>query len=163
MATTKKIPFQFYLRQDRSSNPKMTGKWYGRRFKPTMLSTRGLAEHMISHGLIAERSEVEDVLNALPTCIPELLKQGMNVKLTGLGTFRITLSSRGAESIDKFSVQKHLKGARMRFCPDSTDLDNMTKKKFRDQCTLTCVGFEVLDQQGNSTIKPIAAYVAPQP
>jgi serine/threonine protein kinase len=69
----------------------------------TVLGTRGLAEHMIGHGLIAERSEVEDVLNALQTCIPELLQQGMNVKLQGLGTFRATLSGRGAASAEDYS------------------------------------------------------------
>ena len=132
MAQTK-VPFQYYLRQDKSSNPRKSGKWYGKRFNPTVLGTRGLAEHMIGHGVIAERSEVEDVLNALKTCIPELLLQGVNVKLTGLGTFRITMSSRGAESKEKYSVQKHVRGVSMRFCPDSTDLDNMTKKKFKKQ------------------------------
>ena len=95
---TKKIPYQYYLRQDKSSNPRKSGKYYAKRFNPTVLGTRGLAEHMIGHGLIAERSEVEDVLNALQTCIPELLQQGMNVMLQGLGTFRATLSGRGAES-----------------------------------------------------------------
>ena len=159
----KKIPFQYYLKQDKSSNPKMTGKYYAKRFKPSVLGTRGLAEHMISHGLIAERSEVEDVLNALKTCIPELLLQGVNVKLTGLGTFRITMSSRGAESKEKYNVQKHVRGVSMRFCPDSTDLDNMTKKKFKKQCSLVCVGYEATDQQGNTSIRPIAAYEAPQP
>ena len=92
------LKFPYVLRQDRSSNPKRSGKYYAKRFNPTVLGTRGLAEHMIGHGLIAERSEVEDVLNALQTCIPELLQQGMNVKLQGLGTFRATLSGRGAES-----------------------------------------------------------------
>lgn len=156
------IPFQYFLKQDTSSNPKKSGKYYGRRFNPTVLGTRGLAEHMISHGVIAERSEVEDVLNALPTCIPELLKQGMNVKLTGLGSFRITLTSKGAASIEAYSVQKHVKGANMRFVPDSTSLDNKTRKAFRDQCSLECVGYEVVTTEGNKTIKtikPISAYV----
>ena len=88
----KKIPFQYFLKQDRSSNPKKSGKYYGKRFNSTVLGTRGLAEHMIGHGLIAERSEVEDVLNGLVTCIPELLTQGMNVKLEGLGSFRTTIT-----------------------------------------------------------------------
>ena len=157
MAQTK-VPFQYYLRQDKSSNPRKSGKWYGKRFNPTVLGTRGLAEHMIGHGVIAERSEAEDVLNALKTCIPELLKQGMNVKLTGLGTFRITLNSRGAESAEAYSVQKHVRGARMRFIPDSTDLDNKTKKAFKKQCSLVCVGYD-----DNGTIRPLSAYVAPQP
>ena len=82
----------------------------------------------------------------------------MNIKLTGLGTFRVTLKSRGAESIEAYSVQKHVRGARMRFIPDSTDLDNTTKKAFKKQCSLVCVGYD-----DNGTIRPISAYVAPQP
>ena len=155
---TKKIPFQYYLVQDKSSNPRKSGKWYGKRFMPTTLGTRGLAEHMIGHGVIAERSEIEDVLNGLVTCIPELLKQGVNVKLQGLGTFRATLKSRGAQSIEAYSVQKHVVGVRMRFIPDSTNLDNMTSKKFKSECSLGCVGYD-----DNGTLKPISAYVAPQP
>ncbi|MBO5548302.1 MAG: hypothetical protein J5954_01555 [Prevotella sp.] len=155
---TKKIPYQYYLRQDKSSNPRKSGKYYAKRFNPTVLGTRGLAEHMIGHGLIAERSEVEDVLNALQTCIPELLQQGMNVKLQGLGTFRATLSSRGAESADAYSVQKHVKGIHMRFIPDQTDLDKKTAKTFKSQCSLTCVGYD-----NDGTIRPLSAYVAPQP
>ena len=47
----KKIPFQYFLKQDRSSNPKKSGKYYGKRFNSTVLGTRGLAEHMIGHAL----------------------------------------------------------------------------------------------------------------
>ena len=155
---TKKIPFQYYLVQDKSSNPRKSGKWYGRRFMPTTLGTRGLAQHMMNHGVIAERSEIEDVLNGLVTCIPELLKQGVNVKLQGLGTFRATLTSRGAESAEAYQVQKHVRGVNMRFCPDSTNLDNMTSKKFKSECSMVCVGYD-----DNGTIKPTSAYVAPQP
>ena len=130
---TKKVPYQYYLKIDKSSNPKRSGKYYAKRFNPTVLGTRGLAEHMIGHGLIAERSEVEHVLNALQTCIPELLQQGMNVKLQGLGTFRANITGRGAASIDAYSVQKHMKGIRMRFIPDQT----------RD--LLSCIGYTRLN------------------
>ena len=160
----KKIPFQYFLKQDRSSNPKKTGKYYGKRFNPTVLGTRGLAEHMIGHGLIAERSEVEDVLNGLVTCIPELLTQGMNVKLEGLGSFRTTITGRGAASIAAYNVQKHMKGVRMRFLPDRTNIDNISSKKFQKECSLICVGYEVIDDQtGVHTLRPTSAYEAPQP
>ena len=155
---TKKIPFQYYLVQDKSSNPRKSGKWYAKRFMPIVLGTRGLAEHMMNHGVIAERSEIEDVLNGLVTCIPELLKQGVNVKLQGLGTFRVTLKGRGAQSIADYDVQKHVRGVRMRFIPDSTNLDNMTSKKFKSECSLGCVGYD-----DNGTVKPLSAYVAPNP
>ena len=158
MAQTK-VPFQYYLRQDKSSNPRKSGKWYGKRFNPTVLGTRGLAEHMIGHGVIAERSEVEDVLNALKTCIPELLEQGMNVKLQGLGTFRATMSSRGCATKADYNVQKHVKGIRMRFIPDQTSIDKMTAKAFKASCSLNCVGYE---DPTTGAIKPVSAYV-PQP
>ena len=154
---TKKIPFQYYLKVDKSSNPKKSGKYYAKRFKPTVLGTRGLAEHMISHGVIAERSEVEDVLNALVTCIPELLSQGMNVKLEGLGTFRVTMTGRGAATKEAYTPVKHVQGINMRFVPDQTNLDNMTSKVFREDCSLVCVGYD-----DNGTIKPTSAYT-PEP
>ena len=136
----KKIPFQYYLVQDHSSNPRKSGKWYAKRFMPIVLGTRGLAEHMMNHGVIAERSEVEDVLNALQTCIPELLQQGMNVKLQGLGTFRATLSGRGAASAEDYSVQKHIKGIHIRILPWSEQVGNLTSKAFLSKCELEYMG-----------------------
>ena len=159
---TKKIPFEYFLYQDRSSNPRKSGKFYGKRFNSTVLGTRGLAQHMINHGLIAERSEVEDVLNGLTTCIPELLKQGMSVKLDGLGSFRATVSVHGAERIAAYSVQKHMRGIHMRFIPDQTNIDNISSKKFKQECSLVCVGYETVDAQtGVHTLRPVSAYVAP--
>jgi len=35
---TKKIPYQYYLRQDKSSNPRKSGKYYAKRFNPTVLA-----------------------------------------------------------------------------------------------------------------------------
>ncbi|MBO5548003.1 MAG: hypothetical protein J5954_00005 [Prevotella sp.] len=55
-------------------------------------------------------------------------------------------------------MQKHVRGVNMRFCPDSTNLDNMTSKKFKSECSMVCVGYD-----DNGTIKPTSAYVAPQP
>ena len=82
----------------------------------------------------------------------------MNVKLQGLGTFRATLSGRGAASAEDYSVQKHVKGIHMRFIPDQTDLDKKTAKTFKNQCSLVCVGYD-----NDGTIRPLSAYVAPQP
>ena len=36
---TKKIPYQYYLRQDNSSNSRKSGKYYAKRFNPTVLGT----------------------------------------------------------------------------------------------------------------------------
>ena len=137
---TKKIPYQYYLRQDKSSNPRKSGKYYAKRFNPTVLGTRGLAEHMIGHGLIAERSEVEDVLNALQVCIPELLPQGMSVKLQGLGTFYPGLESGGVADPTKFSAAKHIKGIHIRILPWSEQVGNLTSKAFLSQCELEYMG-----------------------
>ena len=137
---TKKIPYQYYLRQDKSSNPRKSGKYYAKRFNPTVLGTRGLAEHMIGHGLIAERSEVEDVLNALQVCIPELLQQGMNVKLQGLGTFYPGLESGGVADPTKFSAAKHIKGIHIRILPWSEQVGNLTSKAFLNRCELEYMG-----------------------
>ena len=105
---------------------------------------------------------VEDVLNGLTTCIPELLKQGMSVKLDGLGSFRATVSGHGAERIAAYSVQKHMRGIHMRFIPDQTNIDNISSKKFKQECSLVCVGYETVDAQtGVHTLRPVSAYVAP--
>ncbi len=137
---TKKIPFQFYLVQDKSSNPRKSGKWYGRRFMPTTLGTRGLAQHMMNHGVIAERSEIEDVLNGLVTCIPELLSQGVGVKLDGLGTFYPSMTSKGVSDPTKYVAGKHITGIHIRIRPWSEKVGNLTSKALLSQCELEYVG-----------------------
>ena len=63
------------------------GKLYGYTETQNTLSMRGLTKHISDHGTIFTRDIVEGVITKLCECIPELVDQGVPVKLDGIGTF----------------------------------------------------------------------------
>ena len=122
----------YVLRKFKNARSSANNRWFAYVNKTGILSTRGLANHMIDHGLIGNRAEVEAILTKLSECIPELVAQGYSVKLDGIGIFYPTIANEkgGAESVADFTVAQNIKGVRFRFRPDSTDLDDLTTKAF---------------------------------
>ena len=106
MAENVNLKLPYVLRRNTSSNPRMSGKYYGRVWKKGLLDTKGLAHHMVEHGLVRNEGRVYSVLSKLTECIPELLSQGVGVKLDGLGTFYPSLQSKGVSDPTKYSVGK---------------------------------------------------------
>ena len=140
MAENIQLKLPYVLRQNRSSNPRMTGKYYGRVWEKNLLDTRGLANHMVEHGIVRNNSKVYTILSKLQECLPELLSQGVGVKLNGLGTFYPSLESKGAASPKLFNVGKDIKGIHIRILPWSEKTGNLTSKAFLRQCELEYIG-----------------------
>ena len=140
MAENVNLKLPYVLRQNTSSNPRMSGKYYGRVWKKGLLDTKGLAHHMVEHGLVRNEGRVYSVLSKLTECIPELLSQGVGVKLDGLGTFYPSLQSKGVADPTKYSVNKHLTGIKLHILPWSEDIGNLTSKAFLSKCELEYMG-----------------------
>lgn len=123
----------YVLKQTKNVKSPVNKRWFAYVDEQGTLSTRGLAQHMVEHGMIANRAEVESILIKLSECIPELVAQGYGVKLDGLGIFKAFIANRkgGAETPQDFSVSQNIQGVRFRFLPDSTDLDDLTSKSFK--------------------------------
>ena len=92
------------------------------------LSLRGFAQHMTDHNSHFSRAIVEGVLLQIVECLPELLAQGVPVKLGTLGTFYPSLESEGAVSAEDFTIDM-IKGVHMRFLPTSSATDNINSKE----------------------------------
>lgn len=153
MAEQVNLKLPYVLRQNRTSNPKMTGKYYARVYSKGLLDTRGLAEHMVEHGLVRNAGRVYSVLSKLSECIPELLSQGVGVKIDGLGQFYPSLDSRGAEDPTKYSISKHLRGIKLHILPWSEKVGNLTSKKLLSQCSLEYMGeVETVEVGGKSRV-----------
>ena len=131
MATNTLI-MSYVLKKMMNVKSPVNNRWFAHVNRQGTLSTRGLADHMIEHGLVGNRGDVVAMLAKLSECIPELVAQGYGVKLDGIGIFYPTIANKkgGADSVDDFSVTKNIDGVRFRFRPDSTDLDNLTTKAF---------------------------------
>jgi predicted histone-like DNA-binding protein len=69
------------------------------------------------------------VLEALLQVIPDLLADGKIVRLGELGTFRVTISSEGADTTDDFNVSM-IKGLNLKFRPGAEFRDQLARVKF---------------------------------
>ena len=162
MATNTLI-MSYVLRKFKNARSSANNRWFAYVNKAGTLSTRGLAQHMIEHGMIGNRAEVQAMLTKLSECIPELVAQGYGVKLDGIGIFYPTIANvkGGAETVADFNLTQNVKGVRFRFKPDSTDLDNLTSKTFGKKVSFGNGYYQT--EKGEKAPKiPLAAYT-PQP
>ena len=83
----EKISLGINLRQNKNSKNAGYGKYYPEVDLKETLTMRGFAEHMEDHGSFFPRYVIEGVLNQICECLPELVGQGVPVKLGSLGTF----------------------------------------------------------------------------
>lgn len=105
------------------------------------LTQRGFIDHVASHVLGIPRQIVSAVITQLSQCIPELVSQGVSVKLDGIGVFYPTVASKGVSRVDNFATESDIKGVRFRFKPDSTKLDNLTSAAFMNNLTSLSVDY----------------------
>lgn len=170
---TEKIALGINLRQNKNSRNAGFGKFYPVVDQQKTLSLRGFAEHMASHGSLYNRGVVEGVLNQICECLPELVAQGVPVKLGSLGTFYPTAQVEKNAAVGGYGEMEGLnpativKGIRIRFRPDATKLDNICGPKFKDRCSLELRN--IVDTQSVSvggvtrkvqTLMPVATAVA---
>ena len=157
MATNTLI-MSYVLKKMMNVKSPVNNRWFAHVNRQGTLTTRGLADHMIEHGLVGNRGDVVAMLAKLSECIPELVAQGYGVKLDGIGIFYPTIANKkgGADSVEDFSVTKNIDGIRFRFTPDSTNLDDMTSKAFGKRVTLGNGYYQT--ETGNKAPKiPLAA------
>ena len=152
----------YVLKQFNNDQSPVNGRWFAYVNRPGILSTRGLANHMVEHGM-TNKADVLAMLAKLSECIPELVAQGYSVKLDGIGVFYPVIANRkgGAASPGEFSVADNVQGVRFRFKPDSTDLDNLTSKTFGRKVSFGNGYYQT--EKGDKAPKiPLAAYT-PKP
>ncbi len=142
MSTVNSIEMRVNLRKNNNEKSDNFGKLYAELDRKRTLSLRGLAKHISDHGSIYTRDIVEGVLTKLCQCVPELLAQGVPVKLDGLGTFYPTAKNKSGglanvEEAKNTNPETLVEGVRVRFLPDGSDLDDMTSKAFKQRCSLT--------------------------
>ena len=157
---TNKIPMNIVVRQMHNDENTSDGRWFGEILSSGTLTTRGIAKHMVEHGSTFGLSTIVGVLTALSQCVPELLSEGIGVKISGLGAWYPMLDTNGADSPEKFKVAKHVNGIHIRFLPDSCELDNVTSKQFRKLCQMSVFGTvesEILP--GGKRRKKVYSYV----
>ena len=135
------IAFLVNLRKNIVEGSKMEGRYYPEAESKEALTTKGFARHVADHGGMVTYEFMQLVLASIVKCLKEMMSHGQPVKLDGLGTFRPTVTSvpGGAASIEealRVGVNNLVQGVNFVFLPENAQGEEITSKKFKDQCSL---------------------------
>ena len=137
------------LKKNANPNSPGYGKYYPEVSRQKTLTTRGFAEHMISHGSKYGLEDIEAILRMFATCLPELLAMGIGVMFDGLGCFLpYAQSKKGIMKSEMAGITpaEIIKAIHIRFLPDSTKLDNLAGPKFADRCSMEIQNVVVVER-----------------
>lgn len=70
-----------------------------------VMTIEKFARHIATHGCVYSRADISAILYMAVDCMREMLLDGKKIRLGDLGDFSINISSKGAESAEKFSAQ----------------------------------------------------------
>ena len=88
------------------------------------LTLEELAKHIKNHGCAYSTGDFIAITKMLAEATAEMLKEGYQVELDELGRFYITLGCEGAESMEAFQPEEHIKEVRVHWAPGEA-FDNM--------------------------------------
>lgn len=140
--------FEINLRQNDNTYTSAYGKYYPKAKEKQTISLRGLIDHMAEHNSIYGRDVTEGVLTKMQGCIVELLSEGNPVKIDGLGTFvpKVQATKNGISKADilagKWNASNYIKGIHIRFRPEGSGDEDITSRRFKEQCALSTYGVE---------------------
>ena len=97
-----------------------------------------------------KKSDILAVISELIETMQDQLQDSKRVKLNGFGTFKISMSSAGAETASDFDARKHIKGLHVLFMPEvKTDSEGQRMKTFISGCSV-----QEVPKNGVDTSKP---------
>ena len=70
-----------------------------------VMTIEKFARHIASHGCVYSRADISAILYLAVDCMRAQLLEGKKIRLGDLGDFSVSISSKGAETADKFSAQ----------------------------------------------------------
>lgn len=111
-----------YKLVEKSSNPRdkqAPKKWYANPQSATAMSGKAMTRAATKNTTLAP-VELEAALELLADFIPQQLLQGHTVTIPGLGYFRLSFKSKGADTVKAFNPQEMIYDVRPVFVPDST-------------------------------------------
>ena len=109
--------------QSNPTNPEEPEKAYARVQINDVISTQKFINHISEHNGVFSKGTVKGVTTDMVSCLREMLVAGNKVEIEGLGTFGISLSSEGAESMEKFTAS-NIKSVNLVFKP-AEELQNL--------------------------------------
>jgi hypothetical protein len=138
---TNEIKMGINLRQNKNVKNAGYGKYYPEVDTQETLTLKGFAKHMSDHGSIYTLDMIEGVLKKITQCLPELISQGVPIRLDPLGTFLPTCSVdkplNDIPDMEGADPNEVVKGVHIRFLPYGVEDENITSRRFkREYCSL---------------------------
>ena len=125
------MPYKLVKRRN-PQDPEGPQKWYATPNSSAPFNEKEMVQDATEFTTLSPM-EFRAAIELLAAYVPRQLKQGHTVKVPGLGTFRISFKSRGADTPDAFNVQEMIYDVRIIFIPEAG---------FREQVLLN---FEFVD------------------
>ena len=124
--------------KNNNSDSPTFGQWYGRLVPQGTLHTDAICRHIAKHGSVYTSDVVKGVVEKFVNCFEELLLQGYKLKLEGLGTFYLSISTKGVAKAEDFSAND-IKSVHVKFLPDQSKQSEYTAQMMKQKaefCTL---------------------------
>ena len=114
------------------------------------------AKHISDHNGVYSRGTVKGVISDMCECLVEQLLNGNKIQLGELGTFGISISSVGADSIEKFTA-RNIKAVNILFAP-GVDFENLLgRAKFNLVASRTAQAATLKAEKAGETTVDLAA------
>ena len=99
-----------------------------------------LASHITAHGSPYTRDMIIGVVTAVVDCIREHVTRGFKVELSDLGTFKLSINSKGAESLETFNPTSNITDAYVEYEPGGYFVDLKNEITFNQVVNRTIQG-----------------------
>ncbi|KXB83653.1 putative DNA-binding protein [Prevotella sp. DNF00663] len=103
------------------------GKWYARAVHNGVVGTDELAEIM-QRNCTVKKSDIKAVLTELVEVMQDELQNSKRVRIDGLGSFKLGISSLAAPTAKEYTIAKHVKRVHVLFMPE-TKIDAGSHKR----------------------------------
>ena len=99
------------------------------------LSMNEFLDRIFYHGSSLKRGDYKAVISIVAEAMVELMAEGYKIDLEELGKFYPTLECEGAETMDDFNPDKHIKAVNVNWEPGDDFKDLKRKTTFREDLT----------------------------
>ena len=130
-----KMPVFIKVSQNKITDSKSYGKWYGRVVSSKTMTYQELCKHMSEHNSVYGEDVCLGVANKLQNCMLEQLLEGKKVQFGELGVFYLSVKSSGAAEEKDFNLGVNINGLYLCFAPSRTDVNNLSSKMLKKKAT----------------------------
>ena len=130
-----KMPVFIKVSQNKITDSKSYGKWYGRVVSSKTMTYQELCKHMSEHNSVYGEDVCLGVANKLQNCMLEQLLEGKKVQFGELGVFYLSVKSSGSAEEKDFNLGVNINGLYLCFAPSRTDVNNLSSKMLKKKAT----------------------------